>query len=204
MASTKNGSSSVCVVLRHRDRVLLHRLEQRALRLGRGAVDLVGEHDVGEDRAGLEREALVAALVLGDHHRADDVGRHQVGRELDAREAQIERGGQRAHEHGLAEAGHAFEQRVAAGEQAGQHAVEDRALADDQLADLFAHAAHLIGEVRHPMFRAHVGSSRLLARSDQLEVASHVEAVTARDFVAVDHGLGVAFVLAVHALVVAR
>ena len=30
---------------------LLHRLEQRRLGLGRGAVDLVGQHDVGEDRA---------------------------------------------------------------------------------------------------------------------------------------------------------
>ncbi len=34
-----------------RDAVLLHRLEQRRLRLRRRAVDLVGEHDVGEDRA---------------------------------------------------------------------------------------------------------------------------------------------------------
>jgi hypothetical protein len=39
--------------------VLLHRLEQRALRLRRGAVDLVGEDDVGEDRALAERERLV-------------------------------------------------------------------------------------------------------------------------------------------------
>ena len=33
------------------DLLLLHRLEQRRLHLGRRAVDLVGEHDVGEDRA---------------------------------------------------------------------------------------------------------------------------------------------------------
>ena len=32
--------------------MLLHRLEQRRLRLGRRAVDFVGEHDVGEDRPG--------------------------------------------------------------------------------------------------------------------------------------------------------
>jgi hypothetical protein len=32
--------------------VLLHRLEQRRLRLGRRAVDLVGQDDVGEDRPG--------------------------------------------------------------------------------------------------------------------------------------------------------
>ena len=71
------------------DRALLHRLEQRRLRLGRGAVDLVGEHDVGEDRARLELETPCAprsssAMIV----RADDVGRHQVGRELDARKRQ--------------------------------------------------------------------------------------------------------------------
>ena len=33
------------------DLALLHRFEQRGLRLGRRAVDLVGQHDVGEDRA---------------------------------------------------------------------------------------------------------------------------------------------------------
>jgi hypothetical protein len=32
--------------------MLLHRLEQRRLRLGRRAVDFVGEDDVGEDRPG--------------------------------------------------------------------------------------------------------------------------------------------------------
>ena len=37
----------------------------------------------------------------------------------------LERLGQRAHEHRLAEAGHAFEQRVAAGEHAREHAVDD-------------------------------------------------------------------------------
>ena len=52
------------------DLALLHRLEQRRLDLGRGAVDLVGEHHLGEDRplAGGELPAGVDA-------RADDVGR---------------------------------------------------------------------------------------------------------------------------------
>jgi hypothetical protein len=38
-----------------RDLMLLHRLEQRRLDLGRRAVDLVGQHDVGEDRAAARR-----------------------------------------------------------------------------------------------------------------------------------------------------
>ena len=44
----------------HGDRMILHRLEQRALGLGRGPVDLVGQHDVGEDRPLLELEAPAA------------------------------------------------------------------------------------------------------------------------------------------------
>ena len=47
-------------LLRDGDRALAHRLEQRRLRLRRRAVDLVGEHDVREDRALLELEALAA------------------------------------------------------------------------------------------------------------------------------------------------
>ena len=32
----------------HRDLTLLHRLQQRGLRLGRRAIDFVGQNDVGE------------------------------------------------------------------------------------------------------------------------------------------------------------
>ena len=61
----------------------------------------------------------VAALRALLHDvRADDVGRHQVGRELDARERQVQDVGERVHEARLADAGNAFEQHVAAGEQA--------------------------------------------------------------------------------------
>ena len=77
------------------DAVLLHRLEQRALRLRRRAVDLVGEHDVREDRSLPELEHLAARLRVVDDRGAEDVGRHQVGRELHARELQAQRLGER-------------------------------------------------------------------------------------------------------------
>ena len=50
------------------DRHLLlgHRLEQRRLRLRHRAVDLVDEHDVGEDRAGPELELARALVVDGE------------------------------------------------------------------------------------------------------------------------------------------
>ena len=62
-----------------RDLPLLHRFEQRALRLRGGAIDFVGEQDVGEDRALLDAEDGGLRVVDA---RAEDVGRHHVRGEL--------------------------------------------------------------------------------------------------------------------------
>jgi hypothetical protein len=60
--------------------VFLHRFEQR-LRLGRRAVDLVGQQHVREDRAAHDPQ-LTARLI--EHRVAGDIRRHHVGGELDA------------------------------------------------------------------------------------------------------------------------
>jgi hypothetical protein len=138
--------------LGYRHRLLLHRLEQRRLRLGRGAVDLVGEQDIGENRPALELETLLPALVFDDDVGADDVGGHEVGRELDAREREVDGVGQRAHQHGFAQAGHALEERVAAGEERHHHALDDRLVADDDLAHLVAQPAHVALKGRYLTF----------------------------------------------------
>ena len=109
-----------------RDLVLLHRLEQRRLGLGRRAVDLVGEHEVGEDRARLEPEDAGAAL-LDEDVGAGDVGGHQVGRELDPVERAVDDVGDRAHEQRLAEAGHALEEDVAVREQPDERVPDELA-----------------------------------------------------------------------------
>jgi len=72
-----------------RDRVFLHRLQQRRLRLWCRAVDLVGEHEASEHRPALEAELALAAVVIDDLG-ARHVARHQVRRELDARELEAE------------------------------------------------------------------------------------------------------------------
>ena len=77
-----------------------------------------------------------AVGVLDDHVRAENVGRHQVGRELDAVEVQVQRLGQRPHEQRLAQARHAFQQAVPADEHARQHAVHDVVVPDDHAPDL--------------------------------------------------------------------
>ena len=110
-----------------------------------------------------ELEDLAAALRLVDDRRAEDVGRHEVGRELDARERERERLGERAHEHRLAEAGHALEQRVAAGEHAGDDAVDHLAVADDRLRDLGAKIVDALAEARDLLAHG-LGLGHLTAR----------------------------------------
>jgi hypothetical protein len=66
-----------------RHAAFLHRLEQRGLRLRRGAVDLVGEQQLGEDRPLGEGEARRLEV---EEVRPQYVAGHQVGGELDASE----------------------------------------------------------------------------------------------------------------------
>ena len=112
---------------------LLHRLEQRGLRLRRGAVDLVGEEEVREDRAGAELEVAVA---LVPDRRAGHVCGEQVGRELDAAEAEPAGLGEGSRRQRLREPRDVLEQDVAVREHAEQDQLELLALADDGALDL--------------------------------------------------------------------
>jgi hypothetical protein len=131
--------------------VLLHGLEQRRLRLGRCAVDLVGQHDVGEDRTRREDHlALPAVRVLLDQVGTGDVRGHQVRRELDAREPEVEHLGDALDQQRLGEAGNARDDAIAAHEQRRQHQLHDVVLAHDLLAQLVDDAVaallQLVGE----------------------------------------------------------
>ena len=130
----------------HGDGALLHRLQQRALRLGRGAVDLVGEYQVREDRAGLVME-FAAAVLVADDVGPHDVGGHQVRCELDASETHRQGLAKRANEHGLAKAGDAFEQDVASGRQCDDGIAEEGFLADNQAGQLVLERLRQLG---HP------------------------------------------------------
>ena len=121
----------------HRDLPLLHRFQQRRLRFGRRAVDFVGQDDVREDRA-FEEPPLAGprAAVLFDDLRARDVRRHQVGRELNPAEGQIQRPSQRADHQRLGQPRHALQQAVPAAEQRDQQLLDDLVLADNHLGQL--------------------------------------------------------------------
>ena len=77
-----------------------------------------------------------AARVRPVDARADEVGRHEVGRELQALERAAEHVGDGLDGQRLGQARDALEQHVAAGQQRHEHALEHRLLADDDALDL--------------------------------------------------------------------
>ena len=118
-------------------RALLHRLQQGGLRLRRRAVDLVRENDVPEDRPLHELEdAPSRRVIFLEQLRAGDVARHEVGRELHARELEVERFGHRLHEQCLGEAGDTDDHHVTAGEDGGDQVFDDLLMPDDLATDL--------------------------------------------------------------------
>ena len=128
-----------------RHMLFLHRLQQRRLGARTGAVDLVGHQQLREHRAGDEAEAALAARGFLQHLGAENVGRHQVGRELHALGVQAERDAHGLHQLGLGEAGHADQQSMAAGQHGDQRALDHDVLAEDHRADGGLGGAHMGG-----------------------------------------------------------
>ena len=93
---------------------LLHRLEQRALHLRRGPVDLVGEEEIGEHWP-LHDAKLPRARI--EDLRTGDVAGEEIDRELHALGIEIDRLCQHAHEQRLREPGNPFEKEVPASEE---------------------------------------------------------------------------------------
>ena len=114
---------------RHRDVMLLHRLQQRRLGLGAGAIDLVSHQQLGKHRPFHEPEAATAAGCFIQHLGANDVRRHQVRCELDALAVSAEDRAQRLNELGLAQARHADQERMTSGKQRHQRLLDDGVLA---------------------------------------------------------------------------
>ena len=83
----------------------------------------------------MEHEFLAAVALLQDV-AAGDVGRQQVGRELDAAEVERQQARQRLHQLGLAQSRQALEQDVPASEQRGDDLVDRLFLAQNDAAQL--------------------------------------------------------------------
>src|SRR2546427_3746531 len=106
----------------------LHRLEQGGLGLRRGAVNLIREEDVREDRAASEDE--VAGLAV-EHVGPRDVRGQQVRRELDATEREAQARRERFRDQRLRQPGDILDQEMTIAEDRPEDPFEDGALADD-------------------------------------------------------------------------
>ena len=121
------------------DIALLHGLEERRLRLGRGAVHLVGEEDVAEDRApagtgsASGRRASSAMMLVPMMSPGIRSGVNWMRENVRSRHSD-----RVLIRSGLAQPGHALEEHVAAGEQADQDLVHHVVVADDHLLHLGA------------------------------------------------------------------
>jgi len=93
----------------------LHRFEQRTLRLRRRAVDFIDQHDLREQRTGVENKALLLAIV---NRIANDVRRQQIAGELNPPEVESQRACERMRQRRLADTRKILDQQVAAREQA--------------------------------------------------------------------------------------
>ena len=118
------------------DLLFLHRLEQRGLHLGRRAIDLVGENNVREYRALLDGKPAARLVV---DLCADDVGREQVRRKLNAAERRRDGFSEGTHGQCLGEAGYAFEEHVAAREERDDEALDHGLLTHHAARDLREH-----------------------------------------------------------------
>jgi hypothetical protein len=127
-----------------RDLPLLHRLEQRGLRLRRRPVDLVGEEHAREDGPRPEQQ-----LSAAQGHRPEQVGRQHVGRELGAPEVEPQRARNGVRNERLGDAGNALEQHVTPDEKGAEYPLHGLLVRDGDLADLphdaFANGDHSAG-----------------------------------------------------------
>ena len=113
------------------DVVLLHGLQQGRLGLWRGAVDLVRHQQLGEDRALDEAERAAPAGSILKNLGADDVGRHEVGRKLDALGFEAQHAAQRFDEQRFCKARNTDQQRMAACQYRDQRTLNDDVLAEN-------------------------------------------------------------------------
>lgn len=107
-----------------------HGLQQGALHLGAGAVDLVRQQHLGKDGAGVKAKLL---LVGVKDLQPQQVGRQQIGGELYPSTVQPQHLRQPVGQGGLAHAGQILDQQVTTGQQGHQGYLELQRLAQDHL-----------------------------------------------------------------------
>ena len=114
--------------------MLLHRLQQRGLRLRGSAVDFIREQHVAKNRPWDEHEFAAIRAFLQNLH-ARDVRRHEIRRELDAPELQVKNLCDGFHEQRLREPRRAGDETVPPGKKRDEDLLDYLVLANDGLAE---------------------------------------------------------------------
>ena len=118
---------------------IFHGVEQHSLELRRGLINVGGDDQVREQRAGLKQVLAAASFrMLADRFLARDFRRRQVGCELNTAEPQLEGLGKTAQHQTLAEARTALDDHMSANDQPDEHMLDGRVLANHRLAELVA------------------------------------------------------------------
>ncbi len=126
----------------HRDTVLLHSLQKRALRLRRSTVYLIGEDDVGEDRPRQKIEAPTSLII---DIQPCDIGRKEVGGKLYAPEFALYGLRQAPREQRLSDTRDTFYGDMASGEHRHERKKNFMLLAGDGPLDVGDYLPHLPG-----------------------------------------------------------
>jgi hypothetical protein len=109
---------------------LLHRLQEGRLDLCRRTVDLVGQHQVAEDRSAMRNELRCLRVEdLG----AGDIGREQIWGELETLETPPNHTSQGSHGEGLGQARDALEEHMSAAQHRHQQRLHEPVLPDNHL-----------------------------------------------------------------------
>ena len=143
------------------------------LGMGGGAVEVAGVNELAEERAGLETGRRSSVFVLDDDVGGGDGGGQQVGRELATGERQVEHPPETAHETGLADAGPALEEDVAARNNCTDHVAYDFLLTDAVLCKFFLYLCHPLADGLYPLY-ALLAHSPLYPSTPNLLLRSHM------------------------------
>ena len=142
------------------DLLLLHGLEEGGLNLGGSAVDFVGKEEVGENGASFGGKFLGSRVVdVG----ADNVGRKEIGGELDSPEVGRESLSQSSDGEGLGESGETFDEKVVSGEKTDEHAIDEVVLPDEDACDFLPERCYEGGvglDFCGEFFRSHEGVTK--------------------------------------------
>ena len=125
------GARQIVPFAGDRDVIFLHRLEQRRLGSGACPVDFVGHQQLGEYRSPHKMKTAAPVGGLFQDFGAENIGGHQIGRELDAARLQAKNNAKGFDELGFGEPRHTDEQAVPARKKRDQGLLDNLPLTED-------------------------------------------------------------------------